>query len=185
MAAYIALIRKEDGTDYGVEFPDFPGCISGGVTLDEALRNAREALELHVAGMIEDGQKIPAPSPLDAVVRDRDNAGAVAVLVEGPADQTVRVNVTFNEGLLARIDRFVEEVGFPGGRSGLLAQAARAAIGDTGTADRLVPVGYKLVPLEGAERAAPAAPKTTLGRNAATGRIGKTGAPKLSTKARA
>jgi len=36
MRAYIALIHKEPDSDYGVSFPDLPGCISAGLTLDEA-----------------------------------------------------------------------------------------------------------------------------------------------------
>jgi predicted RNase H-like HicB family nuclease len=49
-ASYIALLRKENGSDYGVEFPDFPGCVSAGRTLEEARRAAHEALELHLEG---------------------------------------------------------------------------------------------------------------------------------------
>ncbi|MCL2824898.1 MAG: type II toxin-antitoxin system HicB family antitoxin [Polyangiaceae bacterium] len=49
--AYIALIRKEPGSCYGVEFPDFPGCISAGTTPDEAVHSAAQALTLHIRGM--------------------------------------------------------------------------------------------------------------------------------------
>jgi len=64
MPSYIALIRKEPGSDYGVEFPDFPGCITAGVDLDDARRMAAEALALHIQGMLEDGQTLPTPSQL-------------------------------------------------------------------------------------------------------------------------
>jgi predicted RNase H-like HicB family nuclease len=64
MPSYIALIRKEPGSDYGVEFPDFPGCITAGVDLDDARRMAAEALALHIQGMLEDGETLPAPSQL-------------------------------------------------------------------------------------------------------------------------
>ena len=37
---FVALIRKEDGSDYGVEFPDFPGCVTAGSDLDEAAVSA-------------------------------------------------------------------------------------------------------------------------------------------------
>ncbi len=40
MASYIALIRKDADSDFGVDFPDFPGCVSAGATLDD-LRRAR------------------------------------------------------------------------------------------------------------------------------------------------
>jgi predicted RNase H-like HicB family nuclease len=42
MPGYIALIRKDADSDFGVDFPDFPGCVSAGATLDEARRMAQE-----------------------------------------------------------------------------------------------------------------------------------------------
>ena len=42
--------------------PDLPGCVSTGATLEEAQRNIQEAIELHLAGMREDGLPIPPPS---------------------------------------------------------------------------------------------------------------------------
>ena len=53
-----------------MDFPDFPGCVSAGATLDEARHMAQEALELHVAGMIEGGDQLPFPSSLEAVMAD-------------------------------------------------------------------------------------------------------------------
>jgi predicted RNase H-like HicB family nuclease len=52
---YIAYLHKDRDSDYGVSFPDFPGCITAGKTLDEASRMAAEALALHIQDMIEDG----------------------------------------------------------------------------------------------------------------------------------
>lgn len=54
MTAYIALLRKDPGSDYGVDFPDFPGCVTAGKTLEDARRMAAEALALQVEGMLED-----------------------------------------------------------------------------------------------------------------------------------
>src|ERR1700733_3296223 len=104
MADYIALIHKEDDSDYGVSFPDFPGCVSAGSSLDEARRMGAEALAFHVEGMIEDGDPLPEPSTLDAVMRDPDNRDGVAILV--PVDvkcRSVRVNVTLPEDALRAI----------------------------------------------------------------------------------
>ena len=78
MTHYIALIRKDPDTAFGIEFPDFPGCISTGNTLDELVRGAAEALQLHIEGMLEDGQAIPEPSPLDDIVVDD---GAVVTMI--------------------------------------------------------------------------------------------------------
>lgn len=66
MRHYIALIHKDEGSDYGVSFPDLPGVISAGATLDEARQMAAEALALHIEGMADEGKPIPEPSSLEA-----------------------------------------------------------------------------------------------------------------------
>ncbi|MBB2165391.1 hypothetical protein HLH26_12775 [Gluconacetobacter sp. 1b LMG 1731] len=81
MTSYIALIRKDPDTDFCVDFPDFPGCISAGLTMEEARVMAAEALAGHIANMKEDGDTIPDPSPLDVAMANPDNAGATPVLV--------------------------------------------------------------------------------------------------------
>ncbi len=67
MAGYIALINKGDDSDLGVSFPDFPGCIAAGATLDEARAMAQEALACHVEGLLEDGAAMPEPSNLSGM----------------------------------------------------------------------------------------------------------------------
>jgi len=121
MATYIALLRKDPDSDYGVDFPDFPGCITAGSSLEEARVMAAEALGIHVEGMIEDGEAIPEPSSLDAVMADDHNHDAVAFIVDVPVQRSrvVRVNVTLPEDLLEQIDRVSRN------RSRFLAEAAR------------------------------------------------------------
>ena len=58
-ANYIAPPRKEPTSDYGVDFPDFPGCVAAGRTLEETRRMAAEALEFHVAGIEQDREALP------------------------------------------------------------------------------------------------------------------------------
>ncbi len=53
--------RKREGKAAGVWFPDLPGCISAGDTLDEAMSNAAEALALWIDAAITNGRPIPAP----------------------------------------------------------------------------------------------------------------------------
>ena len=48
MPSYIGLIHKDADSDFGVSFPDFPGAITAGKTLDDARTMAEEALALHV-----------------------------------------------------------------------------------------------------------------------------------------
>lgn len=106
MSNYIALIRKDGVSDYSVDFPDFPGCVTAGVNLDDAKDMSKEVLELHVEGMLEEGIGMPNPSSLDMVMADTHNKKAVAFLVEVKArrEKAVRVNVTFPESVLNRID---------------------------------------------------------------------------------
>jgi len=127
MTSYIGLIRKDSDSDFGVDFPDFPGCISAGTTLDEARRMAQEALELHVGGMIEDGEALPVGSSLETIMADPENADAVAFVVTVPdaADRTVRVNITLPERLLRRIDERAKN------RSAFLARAAEKALSES------------------------------------------------------
>jgi predicted RNase H-like HicB family nuclease len=104
MTAYLALIRKDHESDYGVDFPDFPGCVTAGRTLEEARTLASEVLAFHVKGMLEDGLVIPAPSPLDRV----DTHEAVVLMVELPEAKTVRVNLTVPSTDLAIIDGYLK-----------------------------------------------------------------------------
>ena len=124
MNAHIALLRKEAGSDYGVDFPDFPGCITAGLTLEEARWMAAEALTFHMQGMAEDGTPTPTPSSLDDVMSDPDNREAMAFLVDAlprPVEP-VRFDVVLPSDLLAEIDRWSDN------RSRFLAEAARAKL---------------------------------------------------------
>jgi len=75
MTHYIAIIEDAGpATAVGVWFPDLPGCISAGDDIDEALRNAPEALELHIEGLLEDGQPLPRPRTLSEMKLDPEIA---------------------------------------------------------------------------------------------------------------
>jgi len=110
---YIAYLHKDRNSDFGVSFPDFPGCVTAGKTLDEAHRMAAQALALHISGMIEDGDAIPAPSTLDALAEDPARKNAVAFLVHADpqADRTVRINITAREKQLERINQLASQAG--------------------------------------------------------------------------
>lgn len=125
MRPYIALIHNKPNSAYGVSFPDFPGCISVGNSMDEARVMAAEALALHLDGIAQDGEAVPEPSSIEAVMTERANRDAVAILVDAPraAAKSVRVNITLPADVLAEIDRFAESQGLT--RSGFLARAAR------------------------------------------------------------
>lgn len=83
---YIALIHKEESSDFGVSFPDFPGCISAGETLDQAKAMAQETILSHISMLKEMQEQIPYPSTLEEIMSDRENRQAIAFLVEIPSD---------------------------------------------------------------------------------------------------
>ncbi len=128
MRQYIALIHKDADSDFGVSFPDLPGCVTAGATLDEARDMAAEALALHLEGMAEDGIAIPEPSSLEAIMTEAQNRDGVAILVAAPPEtiKSVRINVTLPEDVLANVDAYAAANGFS--RSGFLAFAAKKAM---------------------------------------------------------
>lgn len=128
MHSYIALIHKEKKSDFGVSFPDFPGCVTAGSTLQEAADMAAEALELHIEGMVDEGGAIPEPSPIEMIMADPENRDGVAVLVTPRTERSpsVRVNITLPEDTLKAIDAYAERNGYT--RSGLIAHASQAMI---------------------------------------------------------
>jgi len=119
---YIAYLHKDRSSDFGVSFPDFPGCVSTGKTLDEARRKAAEALALHIAGMTEDGEPIAEPSTIDDVAEDPTMKGAVAFLVSVGLDRTVRLNITARKSQVEAIDQKASEAGMT--RSAYMVRAA-------------------------------------------------------------
>lgn len=109
---YIAYLHKEKKSDYGVSFPDFPGCITAGKTLEEARRNAVEALSLHIEGMLEDGDEIPEASNLDNLTRDKALKDAIAFLVDvNISDKVERFNITARKSQMEEIDRLANKHG--------------------------------------------------------------------------
>ena len=78
--SYIALFTYEDA-GISIEFPDLPGCYpcADKDNTDEALKNAKEALGLHILGMEQDHEIIPKPS---AVTDLKLKPNQVSVLIE-------------------------------------------------------------------------------------------------------
>ena len=129
----VAMIHHENGA-YGVSFPDFPGCTTVADDLDNAVAKAGEALAFHAEGLAEDGP-LPRPRSLSELESDPDfcadakDALLVLVPYEAPT-RAVRINITLEESLLARIDRSADAASET--RSGYLAAAARLRMGMSG-----------------------------------------------------
>ena len=64
--SYLAIFHAEEN-GISIEFPDLPGCCPCADSLEEAAKNAKEALGLHLWGMEQDNEEIPAPSSLQAL----------------------------------------------------------------------------------------------------------------------
>ena len=121
---YYPAVVERSTSGFGVFFPDLPGCTSAGDTIEDAARNAEEALQAHLELSAESGFAVSQPSSLDAIQVDDDIDEAARILVRAEMPgRAVRVNITIPEDLLAAVDRHAKAQGFS--RSGLLAQAVR------------------------------------------------------------
>lgn len=129
MANYIALIHKDSDSDFGVSFPDFPGCVTAGKSIDEAKDMAQEALSGHIDTMIEFDEEVPAPSDLEKIIASSDSSDVVAFFILSVKDtkpKKVRVNITLPEDELNQIDLFAKQHGMT--RSAFLLKAAQESI---------------------------------------------------------
>lgn len=128
---YPVVLHKDKDSDYGVTVPDLPGCFSAGATVDEALAMAREAIELHIEGLADDGEPIPEPGEIERYKSKRDFAGGTWALVNIEPDKlrfkAKRLSITMPERVLESVDRYAKAHGLT--RSGLLSRAAARFIG--------------------------------------------------------
>lgn len=128
---YVGVVERGLNGTFGVFFPDLPGCVSAGDSLEETITLAGEALALHVEAMQEHGIELPEPRGAAAFEADEMEGSDVHSLVNFPVDveaetkrtPPVRLNISFPARLAERIDAAAAEFGFD--RSGLLAVAAR------------------------------------------------------------
>lgn len=124
----IAIEPGDDAHAFGVVVPDIPGCFSAGDTLDEAIANARAAIEFHLEGLAEDDAEIPVAGTVARHQANPDHAGWIWAVVDidvtrymGKAE---KINITLPASLIRRIDEFVARHPEYRSRSGFLAQSA-------------------------------------------------------------
>ncbi len=129
---YVAFIHHDGEPGYGISFPDFPGCVSDGDTIDEAILRGGEALAFHLEGMVNDNQKIPDPRSVEEIQRDPSlqewREGATLCIVPAILDKGSprRINISVDYGLLQAIDNEAKRRGMT--RSAFLSGAARKEI---------------------------------------------------------
>jgi len=124
------VLHSDDGIRFGVTVPDLPGCFSAGDDFDKALDSVKEAIELHLEGLVEAGLEIPVPLAITAHRENPDYADGIWATVDVDVSRfdgrAEKINITLPCRLLFRIDEHVRSHGAT--RSGFLADAARAAM---------------------------------------------------------
>jgi len=122
----IAIQPGDEHHAFGVVVPDLPGCFSAGDSLDEAIDNAREAIELWLETVIDDGGAVPEPRTITEHQANPEFSGwvwaVVAVDLAELSDKAERVNITLPARVLRRIDLAAKAAGES--RSGFIAHMA-------------------------------------------------------------
>lgn len=131
MSRFVALVERDDDA-FGVFFPQLPGCVAMGASLDEAIGAATDALAEWVRAEADVGRTYEAEdlsvSAQRDEVRDAIASGAVPVFVPlvSESGRPVRANLSIDDGLLQAIDGAARARGLT--RSSWLASAARKAL---------------------------------------------------------
>ena len=123
-------IAEQLPENWSISFPAFPGTVTTGGDFAELMTNARDALASVVAAMEEDGERIPdsfdaSPAAPSYNPADYSEPRIVLVPVE-VGGRSVRINVTMDEGLVARLDSLADRA--HASRSALLARGARMVL---------------------------------------------------------
>lgn len=134
MEAYTFAFRLNEGEDevWTAVGLDVPGVVTEAEGLEATRAAARDALQLHIDGLRECGRPVPSPRPAADLLRDprlhEELVGAVLLPVAAPtpASRAVRIAITMDEILLARVDAVAKAQGDT--RSGFLAEGARRLI---------------------------------------------------------
>jgi predicted RNase H-like HicB family nuclease len=129
---FVVVIEGKPGA-FGLWVPDMPGCTSMGETMDDALKNAQEALRMWAEDAIADGEPVPVPRSFEDIAKDPEVAEELkkgAVLAIAPllmeTGRPVKANLSLDAWLLAAIDDAANARGLT--RSAFLSSAAREKI---------------------------------------------------------
>lgn len=126
------VIHKDKESVYGVTVPDLPGCFSWGDTVEDAMRNTRQAIQLHIEALLAQG--LPGeiiPSRIEILNLNSDYAEAylwalVDVDLSKLDARPERINISIPRFVLTRLDAFAASR--HESRSGVLARAALSLI---------------------------------------------------------
>jgi len=126
MARYSAWLAPSEA-GFCITFPDFPGCLAVGTTMEDAVLQAEAALNFHIEGLAAEGIGVAPQAPHRTILPTVDGAIMLLLAAAPPKAPAVRVNITIDKNLLGEVDAAAAEAGFT--RSGFLAEAARRMMG--------------------------------------------------------
>lgn len=124
---YPAVLERGPKGTFGAWFVDFPGCVAGGKSQEQAIERAEHALAQAVDGLAEHDRALPVPTPIERIALPR-GCDFVAYFIVGvdPPDPSERVNVYLPKSLIGQIDRRAAELGMS--RSSFFGLAASTAL---------------------------------------------------------
>ena len=126
----IAIEMGSRKKSWGVVVPDLPGCFSAADSgIDEAIENAKEAIELWIEVALDQGMEIPRQSMITDLQKKKEYKGWIWAVAEvDPAllsDEIERINITLPKRVLSRLDAKAKKAGET--RSGFIAHLALCA----------------------------------------------------------
>jgi predicted RNase H-like HicB family nuclease len=109
---YPAVLERGPKGAFGAWFPDFPGCVAGGTSQEQAIERGENALAKAVDALFEHDRPLPEPTPIERIVLPK-GCDFVAFFMVGvdPPDPSERVNVYLPKSLIGRVDRRAAELG--------------------------------------------------------------------------
>src|SRR4051812_22911656 len=124
---YPAVLERGPKGTFGAWFPDFPGCVAGGKSQEEAIERAENVLAQAVDGLAEHARPLPEPTPIERIALPKGcDFAAYFIVGVDPPDPSERVNVYLPKSLIGRVDRRAAELGMS--RSSFFGLAATTAL---------------------------------------------------------
>ena len=140
--SYPAVLERGAKNSFGAWFPDFPDCVAGGTSPEQAIEKAQQGLAQAVYERAEKDQPLPNPTPFEAIELPKGCrfVAFFAVTVE-PPDPSERVNVYLPKSLIARADRRAADLGMS--RSSFFGLALTTTLGVFGTTGIVLPLSSR------------------------------------------
>lgn len=128
---FIAALHSDDGQTFGVTVPGLPGCFSAGDSIEDAIENAKTAIDLSVEDLVNEQGSLPTQLSIGEYRVDPDYSDVtlwtvIDVNVERLLGPSKKINITVPVKALEEIDAYASARGKT--RSGFLLESARRAM---------------------------------------------------------